>query len=129
MNAQESKLHKELLEIGKNEHYVNGCANILKALDVNTIIATLEYFSCDSRFLQQCHFDLSFPCKYRVFDWLAMCISGRWAGYGENKDELNIHKKLITKFAEIYLECNGNSLEFVNVLRTRDLELEINFND
>lgn len=127
MNAEELILHKKLLVVGKNEKAIEVVANILNREQVNTILATLSFFDVNNKFLAQCNFDLS-TAKYRIFDWLAMCIYGRWSGYGETEEELKTHKTLILKFSEIYLKCNGDSIKFVNELATRDLQVELNFN-
>lgn len=115
MTDEEFELHKKLLIIGKNEKCIDGYANILTTSEINIILIIFQYFGCNDAFIKQIKFDLIFA-KYRIFDWLAMCLYGRWANYGESENELNIHKKIILQLSNNYIKCNGNIAEFINTL-------------
>lgn len=51
-------------------------ANNLRKDEVETIVAAAEFFGASDTDLKQVFFDLSVP-RFRVFDWLAMCVMGR----------------------------------------------------
>jgi hypothetical protein len=93
-----------------------GIANKLSDEDIETILQTMEFFGIDENGLKQAYFDLKIP-KYRVFDWLGMCLQGR-CGIMEMPPENNVFVALAT----IYLNTNA-VLQFINFLRYCDLQL------
>ena len=74
MNKQ-STTWAELVNEGK-KHQSDPHVNILKKEDMNAIFGTMEFFDASIGWMQLSHFDLM-TAKYRVFDWLAMCVGGR----------------------------------------------------
>lgn len=50
--------------------------NRLNKSDVVTILATMDFFGATRVWQKQTAFDLTVP-KFRVYDWLAMCVDGR----------------------------------------------------
>ena len=132
MNKEEQELWAKLIKEGKKIEPLrydsitrnrDSPANDLKEDEVTTIVATLDFFLVNRNYLRQCMFDLNGLPRYRVFDWLAMQLFGRWEGYGENDEELKRAKMVIKKMIEIYLETK-NVHKFINELRVRDLQVE-----
>lgn len=93
-----------------------GIANTLKGEDIETILQTIAFFGVDENGLKQAYFDLQIP-KYRVFDWLGMCLEGR-CGTIEMPPENNVFVALAT----VYLKTSA-VLQFINFLRYCDLQL------
>jgi hypothetical protein len=87
-----------------------GVANTLDKNDVTTIIATAEFFGAEMSDLQQIYFDLTIP-RYRVFDWLGMCVMGR----------INC-KPAVKVFAHSFLKVNGDTQKFIEDLRVTDYQ-------
>lgn len=54
----------------------NEVANDLKDHELATIISLMMFFGASVTDVRQAYFDLS-VIRYRVFDWLGMCIMGR----------------------------------------------------
>jgi len=98
----------KLKDAGRLE--ADGDANKLSRFDVDTILATADFFGSSERDLQQIHFDLSFA-KYRVFDWLAMGIGGRI----ENDNVVKV-------FVYSFLKVGGVPSKFIEDLQTTDYD-------
>ena len=89
----------------------NEVANDLKRDEVVTILATAEFFGADMRDLQQIQFDLQ-VARYRVFDWLAMCVGGRIDN--ENATKVFVHS---------FLKSEGDVDKFISDLRSTDYDV------
>ena len=85
-----------------------GVANTLSDDDINTIIATIDFWGADYR---QDIFDLK-VARYRVFDWLAMRVQGR------NPDTTST-KVLVHSF----LKSDGVVSKFIEDLRVTDYQV------
>lgn len=84
-----------------------GVANTLTDDELETIIATVDFFGDDYR---QDIFDLK-VARYRVFDWLAMRVQGR--GAPESTKVL----------AYSFLKCEGNIDKWIQDLRETDYDI------
>ncbi|MFH7835833.1 MAG: hypothetical protein QXL51_04475 [Candidatus Aenigmatarchaeota archaeon] len=115
MDEYRQKLWNNLIKLGrKREPETNGSpANHLTKEDITTIIATLDFFDVTKAELAQAYWDLN-TAKYRLFDWLAMCLGGRITER-ENKNDP------IIALANIYLNVNTWK-QFIDFLRYVDLE-------
>lgn len=101
----------ELIEEGR-KNQSNPEVNVLDKDDINTVLATMDFFGADMTDLQQTMFDLK-VARYRVFDWLAMGIGDRIA----NKNALKV---LIHAF-----RTGGyNEKKFIDNLRVHDYQIE-----
>lgn len=69
-----TKLHQELLTVGKKLE--RGTTHKLEPPFIETLLATLDYFQANQTQLSQAHWDLN-VAKYKIFDWLGMCYTGR----------------------------------------------------
>lgn len=70
----DSHLHYTLLEIGRKLE--KKTTHQLEEPFIETIVQTLEYYGASDNQLKQISFDLNFA-KYKIFDWLGMCYTGR----------------------------------------------------
>jgi hypothetical protein len=86
--------------------------NVFDDADITTIIATMDFFDADKASMQQTYFDLT-VCKYRMFDFLAMCVMGRI------KSETAL-KVLIHSF----IKSNYDERKFIDDLRETDYEID-----
>ena len=111
------KLWNQIIELGiKNEPESKGIANKLNKDDVNTILATMEFFQATDIFMKQTHYDLTIP-RFRVFDWLAMCVMGR------NDDDREQNNTALQVLVFAYLSANGDVSKFIENLRINDYEI------
>lgn len=99
---------EKVMALRKNDKRSRGCANTLTRDEINTILATLDWFGEEPR---QAMFDLS-VCRYRVFDWLAMGIQGRI----QSKDACKV-------LTYSFLKCEGDIDRFVEDLRVTDYDI------
>jgi hypothetical protein len=93
-----------------------GVANTLKDEDIETIIATIDFFGGDYK---QDLLDLK-TFRYRVFDWLAMRINGR---HSDNPSENTCTKVL----AHSFLKSNGTPSKMIDDLRTTDYDIDLSY--
>ena len=95
---------------------------------IQTILDTIAYFEIDSKFYQQSIFDLKIA-QFRIFDFLAACLDGRWTIFETNSlitSRSNLRSWLIIKFVYIYMQDHvQNAADFVSELRFHDLELDM----
>lgn len=85
-----------------------GVANTLTMDELNTIIATIDFFGDN---YQQDIFDLKIA-RYRIFDWLAMRVQGR--GAPESTKVL----------AYSFLKVAGDVDKFIDDLRVTDYDID-----
>ncbi len=69
-----------------------GTANRLDPAYYDTVLATMDYFGASAGEIGLARFDLC-VAKYKIYDWIAMALNGRYAGIG----------RTFEKFAAIYL--------------------------
>lgn len=91
-----------------NDKRHKGVANTLTDDELNTIIATIDFFGDEYR---QDIFDLK-VARYRVFDWLAMRVQGR--GAPESTKVL----------AYSFLKVNGDIDKWIDDLRVSDYDID-----
>ncbi|MHB1764968.1 MAG: hypothetical protein ACYCS1_05460 [Gammaproteobacteria bacterium] len=116
-NKERQDLWEKMMKIGRaREKTINRePINTLTDADMETIIATLEYFGTGENDLKQAMWDLR-TARYRVFDWLGMGLMGRIDASKNNEDNI------IFALSEIY--CNVNFMrEWIDMLRYVDLDL------
>lgn len=107
-----------VLEIGRKQEPVSqGYANKLSLPDVKTIMATMEFFEATKTWLAQTYFDLVGP-RYRVFDWLGMCIMSR------NDDNRGQNKTALQVLVYAYLKADGVVVDFIQDLRVTDYDID-----
>jgi len=92
-----------------------GVANTLDDDDINTIIATAEWFGAEDRELSQIYFDLK-VARYRVFDWLAMGIMS----VGDNG---RIPEQALKVFTHSFIKSVGIVSSFIQDLRETDYDV------
>lgn len=108
-------LWKEIMELEKLDNRHKGCANTLTVDDIDTILCTFDYFGASDNTLRQIMFDLSIA-RYRVFDWLAMFINGR---YG---DDFGVESG-VKVVAYALKKCQGNVTNFIIDLQETDYDM------
>jgi len=113
------KLHSELLEIGKKLE--KATTHKLETPFIETLMATLQYFGADKGQLQQVAFDLV-TAKYKIWDWLGMCYTGRLEKENENYYETSVFKG-IEKMVKLYIFQNHVG-GFAWWLRAHDMDFE-----
>jgi uncharacterized ubiquitin-like protein YukD len=86
-----------------------GVANTLTDDEIETIIATMDFFGADYR---QTVFDLK-VARYRVFDWLAMAVQGRES-----------NQSAIKVLAHSFIKVGGDINAFVDDLRVTDYDID-----
>jgi hypothetical protein len=101
---------EQVMSMKKNDNRHQGVANTLDRDDLETICATIDYFGGSWR---QAYFDLSIP-KYRVFDFLAMCVMGNRI----QSDEAT--KVMVYSF----LKVDGDVTKWIDDLRATDYAME-----
>lgn len=99
----------KVMSLKKNDNRHQGVANTLTDDDINTIAATIDYFG---GVYQQAVFDLKIP-RYRVFDFLAMCVMGNRI----NSEDAT--KVLVYSF----LKVKGDINKWIDDLRSTDYEV------
>ena len=116
MTNYNKEIWNEIIEIGKKkEPSSKGIANKFNQDDVNTIVATMDFFGATDVWLQQTYYDLTKP-KYRLFDWLAMCLMSR------NDDDRKQNEMALKVMVHSYLKVKGNIKDFIDDLRRSDYE-------
>jgi hypothetical protein len=118
------KLWEQIMEIGRQkEPRSTGVANKLDQYDIETILATMDFFGASEIFIKQTVFDLYGPPKYRVFDWLAMNVMGR------NDDDRQANNVPLKVLVHSYLKSEGDPERFIADLRESDYQLDTSWED
>ena len=99
----------ELEKNGRGE--AKDIANTLTENDLNTILATADFFGASEAELTQIYFDL-WIARYRVFDWLAMGVQGRF-----------LCENAVKVFVHSFIKANGVPSKFVEDLQVTDYEV------
>lgn len=94
-----------------------GTINKLDDNDINTILGTMEWFGSTTIWMKQTCFDLKIP-KFRVFDWLAMCVMSR------NDDNREQNREALRVLVYSWLKAKGNVREFIDDLRYTDYDCD-----
>ncbi len=88
-----------------------GVANTLSKDDLDTILATADFFGASQGELHQIYFDL-WVAKYRLFDWLAMAIGGRI-----------LNEEVVKVLTYSFVKSKGVPSQFIDDLRTTDYDV------
>lgn len=105
------KVVKEILP--KETRIVERVANTLDKDEITTIIATMDYWNASRAFLGQTLWDLG-TARYRIGDWLGMCIQNE--GYEPGNDTA------VKVIAHAYIKADGDIDKFIEDLRYIDYE-------
>lgn len=87
-----------------------GVANNLTMDDLQCVYGTVDYFGGSVR---QAQFDMQLA-RYRVFDWLAMCVMG------DRIDSTDATKVLVYSF----LKVDGNVNNWLRDLQSTDYDMD-----
>lgn len=105
-----------VMALKSKETRTNDIANTLKDDEIETMVATAEFFGCSDGFLGLMIFDLR-TARYRLFDWIAMLLNGRHSNQP--------NAMLITKvFAHSFLKVDGDVDKFILDLRESDYDVD-----
>jgi len=115
-NTKETTWDK-VMSLKKKDDMKVGLANTLKDHDIETIIATADFFGAEERDLHQIYLDLK-VARFRVFEWLAMAINGRL----ENQSAIKV-------FAHSFIKSNGVTSKFIQDLRETDYDIDNSWQD
>lgn len=115
-NSKKKTTWEQVMYLRKNDE-ANGVANLLDNDDVNTIVATADFFGADDTDLHQIILDLKYA-KFRLFDWLAMGVQGRI----ECQEALKV-------FVHSFLKVNGVPSKFIEDLRVTDYDIDDSWRD
>ena len=118
MKKYNKDLWNEIIEIGKKKEPERlGIANKLERIDVETIVATIEFFGATDIWIKQTYYDLTIP-KYRIFDYLAMSLMSR------NDDNRQQNESGLKVLIHSYLKAKGNVKDFIADLRESDYDVD-----
>jgi hypothetical protein len=105
----------EVMALKKKETRTRGVANTLTKGELETIIDTAIMAGANDDFSAQIYYDLGIA-RYRLFDWIAMLLDGRYKGYGCNENS-----KFATQiFSHYFLKAEGNVDQFIAYLAFKD---------
>ena len=99
----------KVVALKKKDTRHKGVANTLTFDEINTIAATVDYFGGSP---QQTVFDLA-TARYRVFDFLGMCVMGDRVGT-EDGTKVLVHA---------FLKADGDIDKFIDDLRVTDYDI------
>lgn len=100
---------EQVMALKKADTRHQGHANTLTEDEIITICATVAYFGGSAK---QTLFDLSIP-RYRLFDFIAMCVMGDRVGSPEATKVL----------AYSFIKQKGDIDEFIKDLRETDYDI------
>ncbi len=115
-----SKVWREVIRLGRLQEKKE--CNELDQDDITTILATIDFFGASNIWMKQTYFDLSKKAKpisprFKVFDWLAMCIDGR------NDDDRKQNEAGLKVLVYSFLKVKGNVKKFIEDLRLTDYQV------
>ncbi|MEI6079600.1 MAG: hypothetical protein WCQ53_03055 [bacterium] len=110
------KLWNEIMEKGKRMA-PRGCANSLDVDDVETIVATMDFFNATTQFIRQTYYDLT-RARFRVFDWLAMVVMSR------NDDDRDQNEASSKVLVHAFRSAGYDERKFIENLREHDYQVE-----
>lgn len=94
--------------------------------DLNTILATMEFFGATDGLMAQSYFDLSAMAKpiaprFKLWDWLAMTVMGR----GDADDfETYQNDTALRVICHAYFKVGGDPVKFIDDLRVTDYQID-----
>jgi hypothetical protein len=115
------KLWSFIVEEGKKKDH-KLIINTLDEDDLRTLLATMEFFGASELWIRQTAYDITLP-KFRVFDWLAMCVSGRAYGYQDGDNKSNRMPLQVLVYA--WLDAEGDQHKFIENMREHDYDVEL----
>ena len=105
----------EVIALKDKETRTKGAINTLTKSELEVIIGTAVITGANDNFLKQIFYDLG-KTRYRLFDWIAMLLDGRYKGYGCNESS-----KIATQiFSHYFLKAEGNVDRFLAYLTFKD---------
>ena len=110
------ELWDEILKIGRKKES-KGITNNFDDNDIETILATMEFFGASDIWIRQSHWDLK-NAKYRLFDWLGMCVMSR------NDDAREQNNQALKVLVHSYLKTGGEPKKFIEDLRESDYQID-----
>lgn len=113
-------LWQEIVTTGKKRESVKttGGYNHLADDEVDTIVATMEFFGATDIFMRQTVSDLKGIARFRVFDWLAMNVMGR------NDDDRRQNEQALKVLVHAWKKADGDVKGFIRNLRVDDYEID-----
>lgn len=109
------KVWTQVMKLKKNDkrHHPrpNQVANDLREDELVTIVAVVDFFGGGHQDKSQVTYDL-WIAKYRVFDWLAMCVMGRI----ECREAVQV-------LVHSFLKVDGDVDKFIEDLREVDYDI------
>ena len=100
----------KVMDLKSKDTRSKGVANNLKQDELETIIATIDFFGGNTK---QAYFDLK-VARYRVFDWLAMGVQGDRLG----------SRQAAKVMAYSFLKVNGDIDKWIDDLRVSDYQMD-----
>lgn len=120
---EKTKLWSFIVAEGRKiEPRCEGIANKFNADDIKTIIGTMEFFGATDIWLNKTIYDLRVP-KYRLFDWLAMCVMSR------NNDDRTQNEQALKVLVYSWFKVGGLPADFIEDLRVTDYEINTNWEE
>jgi hypothetical protein len=113
---QADKLWSYIVEHGKKIE-ADGITNKFDNADILTIVATMDFFQATDTWKLQTTYDLKIP-RYRLFDWLAMCVMSR------NDDDREQNNTALQVLVYAWLQADGHPDKFIDNLRVHDYQIE-----
>lgn len=107
---------RAVMAMGVFDRRHKGVANTLKDDEIESIVATAEFFGASVRNLRQMVFDLR-TARYRVFDWLAMMVMNRHDNDPGTMEAVRV-------FAYSFLKVGGDVDKFIEDLRNTDYQID-----
>lgn len=109
------QLHEQLVTVGRKIE--KGMTHELPDEMVECVLGTLYYYGAKSDLLSLVSFDL-LRAKYKIWDWLGMCLTGRT----DERTDSSVYK-CIEKMAKLYVDMEnvGGWAWFLN---GHDLDVE-----
>jgi hypothetical protein len=112
------ELWEQIMKIGKKQEPTSkGIENKFDENDITTIIASMDFFNASEIWERQTYWDLM-NAKYRLFDWLAMCVMSR------NDDDRELNNQALKVLVHSYLKVNGDPKKFIEDLRYTDYDVD-----
>ena len=108
-----TNIWEQVMALKSKDTRHKGCANNLTQDELDTILATLEFFGEEN--LNAVMFDLR-VARFPVFDWLAMGVQGRI----QNKEACKV-------MAYSFIKCNGDIDKWIQDLRETDYDIDHNY--
>ena len=119
MKQAEVKIPEDLWDyiVEEGKKIEKGITNKFNKDDILTIIETMDFFQATDLWKKQTYFDLTLP-KYRLFDWLAMCVMGR------NNDNRKQNNTALKVLVWAWLKTKGIPEDFIADLRETDYQID-----